>query len=1303
MTQKRFSARIALTIIATLLIIGTLCTVGLAASFEEMNKGNYSGAYGQAVPTDEKLNAKVSQYKFNGDEGTLYFMQISKGKPNAYYAVEIFTDNDGDGVISSADTKIRSFSKQFSTTAGNTPLKIKWEFKTTVSGNYLGRCYTYYETKKDSTTTQTADTASMSTFKINIDRVGSKVVTLKSLVNSATGPKLTWEPLPTGSKYNVYRKAAGAKSWTYLTTLAGAASSYVDTTAKSGTTYTYTVKCSDGKFISKYDTKGLTIKCLSMPKISVIGSGSTGTAVVKWDAVTGANGYYVYRKGGNLSNYNWKLIATIKNGKTVSYTDTTATSTDWNYTYTVKAFSGSTVSAYNYNGVDFDYIKAPTLKRASSGYGGMLVEWANTNENVTGYYVYRLNGKTWKYLGSTTAKSFLDKTAQSTKSYTYTVKAFSDTNVGGYNTKGITAKYLAAPVLASKVTFDSNYRSIVSWSAVEGANGYVVYRKINNAKSWTAIQDIRDGKTTVFYDASKKASGNTYTYTVRAYDKSNLFSFFKAEGMSGVCLAKPVFTAGQVSTEDNSLAIQVAWGEITGATKYSIYRKGVDEAWGSQHCIATVTDTSYIDTDLVNGSTYEYAVRARNELGDVSAFYTKSATAITVPEISDVTVADDATTIIWEALEGIDSYNVYRMPKDGTDWELIASTPEAEYKDDSETSTTTAYYYAVSSVIGEIESAKSAPVGNFAEVKLEASVADDGIKLDWVCDSYTKATLRYSTSTENDVFLKAFDNGDFSHTDNIAEKGKTYTYTITVEVTGKVDGVASVTIRRPYDPLEATTINSIKNVTDPSNNLFSVRINWKQVDHAEKYVVLRASDDGFLNWTEIGTVAQEDAINGVLSFTDNTVTQDKKYAYKIKATAPVADRPESESEYKTITLLSPLADILDMKVAPVEGNPSQVKITWAPVKNAEGYRIYRTSSPSIDESWEQIGERNSSTTEFVDDYITESGSYYYKLEAWSTDRGQVSRVFPEPKENGVDVKLPLKPAVIKQIGNASTNVYAIKLVWDLVDEAEQYTVIKSADNGETWEEIATYTVADSDGVSITHIDTNVEPEVNYIYKIKATAPLADLPESESLTEEYTLPVQLLSFSKAEAAATEDNKTVVATWTAVVGAEKYVLYRTTTPDVADSWKQVGVYKTSNPDTTEREISYTDASLEEDGVYTYKIVAISEALGEVEGVMAPVEITGFSEEVTPEEPTDPEAPVDPETPDKGETTDPSTPDGGEVTNPSTPDDGEATEPDNGEVTDPSTPDDGEATEPSTPDDNTGSNQPEDEDDNPGMGVI
>ncbi len=1019
MTQKRFSAKIILSIIATLLIMGTLCTVAFAAN----QVANYKCAYGQAVPTDSKLSAKVSQYNFKGDEGTLYFMQISKGKPNSHYAVEIFSD-------SNYSTKIRSFSKQFSTTAGNTPLKIKWEFKTTISGTYYGRCYTYIETTKDGSTTKTVDTSSFSTFKINIDRMSTKTVKLKSLVNSATGPKLTWETLPTGTKYNVYRKAVGDKSWTLLKHIPSVASSYVDTTAVSGKDYIYTVKCSDGKYRSKYDTKGLTIKYLSMPKISVDGAGTAGNAVIKWNAVAGAKGYYVYRKGGNLSDYNWKLIATIKDGKKVSYTDKAATSTDWNYTYTVKAFNGKTVSAYNYNGVDFDYIKAPTLKKASSYDGGMKIQWTNNNENVTGYYVYRLNGKTWKYLGKTTNTYFIDKTAQSMQKYTYTVKSFSDTNVGGYNSKGITAKFIKTPALKS-LTFDNNYNAVLKWEAINGCSGYNVYRKINNAKSWTLLKVVKDGKATQFIDNSKKTPGASYKYTVRAFDKDGIYSYFKESGIVRVHLTKPDFKIEQIETTDNSLALSITWGKVTGATKYNIYKRDAGtKSWASSHYIGTITDTSYIDTNVVNGKTYEYAVKAYNNAKDVSPYYTRSATAISIPDITRVFVSNNIQShfarISWSTVDGAESYNLYRMAKDGTEWEKITNTTDKMFTDDSDGASTTAYYYAVSTVIGELESAKSAPVGNFAEITAEATVTDDGIQLDWACNKYIRTTITRATGTEEAVPVGGFTDGRYTWTDTSAEKGATYTYTISVAVGGKVNGEASVTIRRPHDPLAATVITSIDNATE--GNLYAARINWLQVDFAEKYIVLRASDDGFLNWEEIGTLTNEDAINGELSFVDKRVIHDKEYAYKIKAVAPVADRPESESEYKTTTLLSHLEPLYDLKVSPLDGNPQQAVITWSLVTNAEKYEIFRTNSPEIEDSWElvniesEVVIENEGTDEekvyriAIDNTLTTNGIYTYKVVASAENRGQVEHsaevpitAFPDDNLEPDEPETPVDP------------------------------------------------------------------------------------------------------------------------------------------------------------------------------------------------------------------------------------------------------------------------------------------------------
>ena len=111
---------------------------------------------------------------------------------------------------------------------------------------------------------------------------------------------------------------------------------------KSGTTYTYTVRSYLGKTTSGFVKNGITIKRLADPTVSSA-SNITAGVQVKWAKTAGATGYVVYRKTANGS---WSRLATIKSGSTTSYTDTKA-SKGVTYTYTVRAYNGSTMSSFN--------------------------------------------------------------------------------------------------------------------------------------------------------------------------------------------------------------------------------------------------------------------------------------------------------------------------------------------------------------------------------------------------------------------------------------------------------------------------------------------------------------------------------------------------------------------------------------------------------------------------------------------------------------------------------------------------------------------------------------------------------------------------------------------------------------------------------------------------------------------------------------------------------------------------------------------------------------------------------------------
>ncbi|MCD8341820.1 MAG: hypothetical protein LUC87_06665, partial [Clostridiales bacterium] len=154
---------------------------------------------------------------------------------------------------------------------------------------------------------------------------------LTGVSNEATGVKVTWEKYTGAAKYRVFRKVSGG-SWEKVGDTTS--TSYTDTTAVSGTTYTYTVRCINSAgtgYTSSYDTTGLTITYVAAPVISSLTNTTSGVQIT-WGAVTGAEKYRVYRKTSSTS---W---VSIGDTTSTTVTDTTAVS-GTAYTYTVRCIS----------------------------------------------------------------------------------------------------------------------------------------------------------------------------------------------------------------------------------------------------------------------------------------------------------------------------------------------------------------------------------------------------------------------------------------------------------------------------------------------------------------------------------------------------------------------------------------------------------------------------------------------------------------------------------------------------------------------------------------------------------------------------------------------------------------------------------------------------------------------------------------------------------------------------------------------------------------------------------------------------
>ena len=102
-------------------------------------------------------------------------------------------------------------------------------------------------------------------------------------------------------------------------------------------------------------------------------SNSLAGIIFKWKKAANASGYKIYRRIGNSSK--WVNIATVSGSNTLVYTDGSVKAGTM-YTYTVRAYKGSALSAYNKNGSRIVRLTAPVQYKPSSKASGKLtVRW----------------------------------------------------------------------------------------------------------------------------------------------------------------------------------------------------------------------------------------------------------------------------------------------------------------------------------------------------------------------------------------------------------------------------------------------------------------------------------------------------------------------------------------------------------------------------------------------------------------------------------------------------------------------------------------------------------------------------------------------------------------------------------------------------------------------------------------------------------------------------------------------------------------------------------------------------------------
>jgi C1A family cysteine protease len=211
----------------------------------------------------------------------------------------------------------------------------------------------------------------------------------------------------------------------------------------------------------------------------------------------------------------------------------------------------------------------------------------------------------------------------------------------------------------------------LSWSEIDGANGYMV-SKIVSGKKWKTVGNVSNAS----YIDPSPSKDQTNVYRVCATINSK-----KAGDWSdsfGVDVGSDEVAPGQVSdlkvsAGDYSDKIELSWNAAPGATTYYLYRfDGNAEPSGQFE----VNGTSYQDKDqtVLSGEMFAYTVIAVNEVGysEPSEFVVgnidpelakRSAGATLAPPTkvsADLNAKDKKVKIKWSPVKDSNEYYVYR-------------------------------------------------------------------------------------------------------------------------------------------------------------------------------------------------------------------------------------------------------------------------------------------------------------------------------------------------------------------------------------------------------------------------------------------------------------------------------------------------------------------------------------------------------------------------------------------------------------------------------------------------------------------
>ncbi len=535
------------------------------------------------------------------------------------------------------------------------------------------------------------------------------------------------------------------------------------------------------------------------------------------------------------------------------------------------------------------------------------------------------------------------------------------------------------------------------------------------------------------------------------------------------------------ATAVSGTRVDLAWVDNSGNEgSYELERSEDGGAW--RHVTSpSANQTTYADTGVAPGRTYEYRIRAYASSGVYSEYAAAAAPAATpalaAPDGLVVTpVSPTRVELAWEDTSTEETYVIVERSDDGgANWSNPAwlEANVTRYADtDVAPGRTYLYrlgtYASPGSTYSAYTPAAEATTPTLAAPATLSAAPVSAFRID--------VTWPDAGGSEQDYELERSENGgtNWSHvatpeaeqtacSDANLVPGRTYQYRLRARVYAYPSSA--------YSPYTAVASAATLPLAAPSN-LSAAAVSGTRVDLAwtdnsdgESYFQVERSENAGVSWTQVDRYVSAN----VTRYADTGASPGKTYQYRVRAYANNGGAVSAfgaEATAVTAAFSAPA----DLVATPSSG---RVELRWTDTTDSEDlFRVERSENGGT--SWQEITSTGSNVRSYVDAGVLPGRTYQYRVSAY-----RYSGSIRSPYGNVASAAVPAlaAPSGLSAVARDGW----IDLAWaDNSDGEDWFRLERSADGGTTW----THQASPSRNVT-RYADADVTPGQAYQYRVSA--------------------------------------------------------------------------------------------------------------------------------------------------------------------------------------------------------------------------